>query len=187
MLTALLERAGAVVTDAQTIADEHRELDDAVRAGPVDVVVVTRVLLRGQSRSPASGAAGDGRTAPCRRSRVPARTSAGAGRNARRRLGHRPAGQPLRRPGGLPDLLEPLLYGLLARARRPTLALAVHGEVRPLRNGTRLVPVRLDGDRAIVVAGARSPSLRAAAVADGVAVVEPTWAFGGVTEVLRLP
>jgi molybdopterin molybdotransferase len=52
---------------------------------------------------------------------------------------------------------------------------------------TRLVPVRVPGDRAEIVAGARPASLRGAAAADALAALDATWTSGAAADLLPLP
>jgi molybdopterin molybdotransferase len=186
MLAGLVDRTGAVVIEVLHVADGYDELAQVLRPETADVVVVTGsssvgradhlhpVLRAVDARIHVNGVA-------CRpgHPQVLAETIAGGWV-----IGL--PGNPYAGLVGYLTLLEPLLHGLLARTRPPRLALPVYGDVRPLRDATRLVPVALNGDRAIIVPGARPASLRAAAAADGVAVVEPDWVAGALTDVLRL-
>jgi molybdopterin molybdotransferase len=72
-------------------------------------------------------------------------------------------------------LVQPLIAGLTGR-RLPALPTAtVSGPVRPVPGQTRLVPVRWDGDGAVVIPRDRPGYLGAAAMADALAVIEPDW------------
>ena len=70
---------------------------------------------------------------------------------------------------------------------RTTPPLPVTGDARPYPDGVRVAPVHIDGGRAHVVPGARSGSLRAAATADAVAIIDPDWTSGAPAELLTLP
>jgi molybdopterin molybdotransferase len=95
-------------------------------------------------------------------------------------------GNPLAGLVGCVTLLLPLLDGLLGLAPRPALRLPLSGPGRPVEGGTRLAPVLIDGGAAVLVDGARPASLRAAAAADALAVVEAGWSAGAPVEVLPL-
>jgi molybdopterin molybdotransferase len=186
MLAGLVERAGAVVVELIHVPDGYDELAQVLRPETADVVVVTgsssvgradhllSVLRARDVRIPVHGVA-------CRpgHPQILAETDAGGWVVGL-------PGNPYAGLVGYLTLLEPLLHSLLGRERRATVALPVDGEVRPLPDATRLVPVRLDGRRAIVMPGARPASLRAAAAADGIAVVEPDWVAGDVTDIIQL-
>ena len=81
-------------------------------------------------------------------------------------------------------LLQPLLRGLAGLAPARPWRLPVHGDARPAPGITRLVPVTLEGDRAVVVPGARPASLSGAALADALAVLEEDWSPGAPADVL---
>lgn len=85
-------------------------------------------------------------------------------------------------------LLIPLLAAMSGRPD-PCAGLprsALEGRARAHDRDTRLVPVRLEGDRAHEVGHDRPGSLRGAALADAYAVVPPGWE-GTEVELLRLP
>ncbi|WP_433059969.1 molybdopterin-binding protein [Dactylosporangium sp. CS-033363] len=84
-------------------------------------------------------------------------------------------------------LLEPLLARLAGRPAAAVDERPVDGQARPYPGGVRVVPVVLDGPRAVVVPGARPGGLRAAAGADALAVLEADWEPGSTGRVLRLP
>jgi molybdopterin molybdotransferase len=83
-------------------------------------------------------------------------------------------------------VLQPLLYGLTGRSVPPAPRLPVYGEVTVSARVTRLVPVRLAGDHAVVVPGSRPASLAGAAGADALAVLEDGWTDGSSAELLLL-
>jgi molybdopterin molybdotransferase len=85
---------------------------------------------------------------------------------------------------GALTLLLPLLDGLLGRASRSAFRLPVAGDVRAPGAVTRLYPVRLGDGAAFGVPDAGPARLRAAADADGVAVLEPGWTLGDPAEIL---
>jgi molybdopterin molybdotransferase len=84
-------------------------------------------------------------------------------------------------------LLEPLLGGLVGRAAPAWVRLPVFGVDDATARVTRLVPVRIEGGYANVVAGARPASLRAAAAADALAVLEADWTPGAPADLVPLP
>ncbi|GAA2556082.1 molybdopterin-binding protein [Winogradskya consettensis] len=94
-----------------------------------------------------------------------------------------PAGPPTR-PGTISqaDASDP------AEGRRGStlLRLPVIGDVPLIPGVTRLVPVVADGDRVIVVPGARPASLAGAAAADALAILEYGWTTGTPADLLPL-
>jgi molybdopterin molybdotransferase len=84
-------------------------------------------------------------------------------------------------------LLRPLLYALSGGVEPTPLRVPVRGSVESANSITRLVPVTIAGDHAVVVPGARPASLRAAAIADALAVVEDGWTSGAPADLLMLP
>ncbi|GAA3256910.1 molybdopterin-binding protein [Dactylosporangium siamense] len=84
-------------------------------------------------------------------------------------------------------LLEPLLAALAGHRRRPLPVAPVSGTVKLFPGGCRIVPVETVDDGARIVPGARSGSLRAAASADALAVLDAGWATGTPAPLLRLP
>ncbi|MET7420703.1 molybdopterin molybdotransferase MoeA [Dactylosporangium sp. NPDC005555] len=84
-------------------------------------------------------------------------------------------------------LLEPLLATLAGHHRRPLPAAPVSGTVTLFPGGCRIVPVETTGDGARILPGARSASLRAAAAADALAVLDAGWTAGTAAPLLRLP
>ena len=187
LLAALLARSGAVVTGQRYLPDGADVLRAAVSCASADVVVVTgsasvgltdhlRAVLAGlDARLLVDGVA-------CRPGHP-------------QLLAQLPSGS---RVVGLPGnpyaalvacltLLVPLLGGLAGRRPEPAWELPVTGDVTPWAGGVRIVPVRVHGGAARVVAGARPASLRAAASADALACIEPSWAPGATAQLLALP
>jgi molybdopterin molybdotransferase len=84
-------------------------------------------------------------------------------------------------------LLEPVVQALSGRTPQSLLRLPLSGDVTPYPSGTRLVPVVLDGGHARTVPGGRAASLRAAAAADAIAVLDPDWTSGSTTDLMLMP
>ncbi|MFI7542845.1 molybdopterin-binding protein [Actinoplanes sp. NPDC049599] len=186
MVSALVRGAGAVVAERLLLRDDPGLLADRLAAPDADVVVVTG--------SSSAGAADH-------LHRVLEKAGA---RRLVDRVACRPGGPQLlaalpdgRWVAGLPGnpfaglvaaltVLQPLLYGLTGRAVPPAPRLPVHGDVVVTAPHTRLVPVRLAGDHAVVVPGSRPASLAGAAGADALAVLEDGWADGSPAELLPL-
>lgn len=84
-------------------------------------------------------------------------------------------------------LLRPLLYGLAGRPKPVPIRLPLIGTAEPIQGVTRMVPVTAGADSAVVVPGARSASLRAAAIADALAVVDSDWTPGAPVDLIFLP
>jgi molybdopterin molybdotransferase len=83
-------------------------------------------------------------------------------------------------------LLEPLLHALAGRPPLPQPQAPVHGTVKLMPGGFRIVPVRHeDGWR--ITAGTGSASLHAVAAADALAVLPADWTDGGPAVILALP
>jgi len=184
MAPALVTAAGGVLHDHRLLPDDPGVLAAALLAADAEVVAV-------------SGSSSAGRADHLR-----AVLAAAGGRPVVDQVACRPGHPQLLAslPGGrwlvgLPGnpfaglvaavtLLQPLLRGLAglpaARFRR----MPVHGDARPAPGITRLTPVTLDGDRAVVVSGARPASLAGAAQADALAVLEDGWSPGGPADIL---
>ena len=62
----------------------------------------------------------------------------------------------------------------------------MRGEVLVTAHVTRLVPVRLAGEHAVVVPGSQPASLAGAAGADALAVLEDGWTDGCAADLLPL-
>ncbi|MGW4944953.1 molybdopterin molybdotransferase MoeA [Actinoplanes sp. NPDC004185] len=186
MVPALAEAAGAVVTERLVLRDDPGLLAERLAAPDADVVVVTG--------SSSAGAADH-------LHRVLEKVAA---RRLVDRVACRPGGPQLLAalPGGrwvtgLPGnpfaglvaavtVLQPLLYALTGRSAPLATRLPVRGDVVVTAPVTRLVPVRLAGDHAVVVAGSRPASLAGAAAADALAVLEDGWADGSPADLLPL-
>jgi molybdopterin molybdotransferase len=186
MVAALVAAAGAVVAERLLLRDDPGLLAECLAAPGADVVVVTG--------SSSAGAADH-------LHRVLDRAGA---RRLVDRVACRPGGPQLLAalPGGrwvtgLPGnpfaglvaavtVLQPLLYALTGRAVPPVPRLPVRGDVVVTAAVTRLVPVRLAGDHAVVVPGSRPASLAGAAAADALAVLAEGWADGGPADLLPL-
>ena len=186
MVAALVVAAGAVVAERLLLRDDPGLLAECLAAPDADVVVVTG--------SSSAGAADH-------LHRVLERAGA---RRLVDRVACRPGGPQLLAalPGGrwvtgLPGnpfaglvaavtVLQPLLCALTGRAVPLAPRLPVRGEVIVTPAVTRLVPVRLAGDHAVVVPGSRPASLAGAAAADALAVLEEGWADGAPADLLPL-
>ncbi|WP_432968938.1 molybdopterin molybdotransferase MoeA [Dactylosporangium sp. CA-233914] len=83
-------------------------------------------------------------------------------------------------------LLQPLLEALTGTTAAPTVRLPVTGACKVPEHGVRIVPVRLETTHAEIVTAARPASLRAAATADALAVIEPGWTGGAPADLLLL-
>ncbi|MER7277276.1 molybdopterin molybdotransferase MoeA [Dactylosporangium sp. NPDC000244] len=81
-------------------------------------------------------------------------------------------------------LLRPLLETMTGTAGAPLVRLPVRGAARVPSDGVRLAPVSLEGAHALLVNDARPASLRAAAGADALAVIEPGWTSGAPADLL---
>ena len=186
MVSALVVAAGAVVAERLLLRDDPALLAKCLTGPDADVVVVTG--------SSSAGAADH-------LHRVLEQVGA---RRLVDRVACRPGGPQLLAalPGGrwvtgLPGnpfaglvaavtVLQPLLYALTGRTAPPAPRLPVHGEVTVTAPVTRLVPVRLAGDHAVVVPGSRPASLAGAAGADALAVLEDGWTDGKPADLLLL-
>ncbi|OLZ58405.1 molybdopterin molybdenumtransferase MoeA [Streptomyces amritsarensis] len=97
-------------------------------------------------------------------------------------------GNPLAAVSGLLTLAEPLLRALAGRRPRPRYTATVQGDVPGHPYDTRLVPVRLDDERAVPLRYHGPAMLRGVAAADALAVVPPKGARSGQElEVIDLP
>jgi len=186
MVSALVVAAGAVLAERLLLRDDAGLLADCLTRPDADVVVVTG--------SSSAGAADH-------LHRVLEKVGA---RRLVDRVACRPGGPQLlaalpggRWVAGLPGnpfaglvaavtVLQPLLYALTGRAVPLPLRLPVRGEVVVTAPTTRLVPVRLAGDHAVVVPGSRPASLAGAAAADALAVLEDGWTDGSPADLLPL-
>jgi molybdopterin molybdotransferase len=187
LLPGFLGWAGAELCGIRHLGDDRDALVDAVTAGGADVVVV----CGSSSKGPADhlravlervGAATEVDGVACR---------PGHPQTLARRDGTAFVGLP-GNPGAalvaILTLLVPLVSALAGRPdpTRSADAVPLEGGVAAHPSDTRLVPVRLLGDRALPVGYDRPGSLRGAALADAYAVVPPGW-DGAPVELLRLP
>jgi hypothetical protein len=62
----------------------------------------------------------------------------------------------------------------------------VRGNPGPAYDGTRLAPVTVTADAAVICA-TRSASLRGAAAADALAILGPDWSDGDLAALIDLP
>ncbi|WP_344402284.1 molybdopterin molybdotransferase MoeA [Dactylosporangium fulvum] len=83
-------------------------------------------------------------------------------------------------------LLRPLVAALAGRPPAVRHRLPVAGDASPYPHGVRRVAVRVGDGHATVVPGARPASLRAAAQADALVVIEPDWTAGALAELVDL-
>ncbi|AGL17882.1 MoeA domain-containing protein domain I and II [Actinoplanes sp. N902-109] len=186
MVTALVAAAGGVVTGHDLLRDDPGLLAAALTGADTDVVAV-------------SGSSSAGRADHLRDvlDKIGGRLTVD---QVACRPGHPqvlaelPGG---RRLVGLPGnpfaglvagvtLLQPLLRTMAGRLREAQLRLPVLGDVQLTGGITKLVPVLVEGDRAVVVPGARPASLGGAAAADALAVLDDGWAPGAAAELLPL-
>ncbi|GAA0257001.1 molybdopterin molybdotransferase MoeA [Cryptosporangium japonicum] len=185
MVVALIEAAGAAPPSVVPVPDDFARLRAALVGEAPDVVVVTgsssvgradhlhAVLTELGAELLVDGVA-------CRPGHPQLLASLPGGRWV---VGL--PGNPFAGLVGALTLLVPLLDGLLGRAPRPVFRLPVGGAVRAPGPITRLQPVRLGDGVAVPVADAGPARLRAAADADGVAVLAPGWEPGALAEILR--
>jgi molybdopterin molybdotransferase len=184
LLTALLGHTGATPAGAVLVPDRAELLEAAITAADWDVMVVTGsssvgradhlhpVLNRQNARWRVDGVA-------CRPGHPQALAELPGGRWV---VGL--PGNPYAALVGAVTLLRPLLDALQGRTPRVPLRLPVAGDVRPFPTGTRLLPVRIEGDHAIVVPGSRPASLLSAATADALAVIPPGWTRDAAADLL---
>ena len=185
---AIVRRAGGVVVGQRQLADEGSTLRAALRdARGADVVVVTGSSSAGvadhlRDALDRLGARWHVDGVLCRPGHPQALAELADGRWV--------VGLPGNPFAGLVaalTLLDPLLGALTGRGQAARLVLPVIGAAPVYPAGVRLIPVSLDGGHARVVEGSRPASLRAAALADAVAVIEPSWREGDPAELLALP
>ncbi|UQU61676.1 molybdopterin molybdotransferase MoeA [Couchioplanes caeruleus] len=184
MAPALVTAAGGVLHDRRLLRDDPGVLTDALLAPDAEVVAV--------SGSSSAGRADHLRTVLDKIGGRPLVDQVACRPGHPQLLASLPGGRWLVGLPGNPfaglvagmTLLRPLLRGLTGLAPARPWRLAVHGDVRPAPGITRLVPVTLDGDRAVVVPGARPASLSGAGLADALAVLEESWAPGDPADVL---
>ncbi|MFD0968473.1 molybdopterin molybdotransferase MoeA [Plantactinospora endophytica] len=188
VVTALVTRAGGEVVEHRLLADHPEALRDAIGATQqVDVVVITGSSsagaadhLRGVLATLGAYWHVDG--VACRPGRPQSLASTADGRWIVGLPGNPFAGL----VAGL-TILEPLVAAMAGRTPPAPVVLPVTGDATPHPHGVRLVPVRVGQRHAEVVPGARSGSLRIAAVADALAVLDPNWRSGTTAELLTPP
>lgn len=184
MVSALVDAAGGVVVDRVLLRDDPGLLAERLRDPGVDVVVVTGSSSAGaadhlQRVLDELGARRLVDQVACRPGRPQLLAALPGGRWL--------VGLPGNPFAGLVagfTLLQPLLDGLTGRGRRTWLRLPVVGDVRPGPGVTRLVPVRIEGARAVVVPGSRPASLEGAAIGDALAVLEHGWSTGDAADLV---
>ncbi|TQS45667.1 molybdopterin molybdotransferase MoeA [Cryptosporangium phraense] len=185
LVLALVERAGAARPELVAVPDDHDRLREAIAGSDADVVVVTGSSSVGRADHLHAVLAELGASlhvdgVACR----PGHPQVLAERPNGRWVAGLP-GNPFAGLVAALTVLVPLLDGLLSRAPRPVFRLPVGGPVSAPGSVTRLVPVRLGDGAAVPVADAGPARLRAAADADGVAVLEPDWTPDQPAEILR--
>ncbi|WP_426514109.1 molybdopterin molybdotransferase MoeA [Dactylosporangium sp. McL0621] len=187
LLAAVVARAGGELGAYRSVRDDPAALGAALSTSAADVVVVTGSSsagaadhLRAVLDARASTWHVDG--VACRPGHPQALASTPDGRWV--------AGLPGNPYAGLVaalTLLEPLLSTLAGRPRRPLPSAPVHGTASVHAARSRIVPVATTGDGVRIVPGARSASLRAAATADALAVLDGGWTTGAAAPLLMLP
>jgi molybdopterin molybdotransferase len=187
MVAALVGRAGGDLVEARLLGDGAGLLRSAIAGAGTDVVVVTG--------SSSAGAADHLRGAldhlgarwhvdgvRCRPGHPQALATTADGRWV---VGL--PGNPFAALAAALTILEPVVAALAGRPPQVPLELPVAGEAKLVPDGTRLAPVTLLGGRARIVPGGRSGSLRAAALADALAVLGADWTSGAPAAVLLVP
>ncbi|MER7282315.1 molybdopterin molybdotransferase MoeA [Dactylosporangium sp. NPDC000244] len=187
LLTAVVARAGGTLRTYAAVPDDAGALASCLDTSAADVAVVTgsssagaadhlRAVLDARAAAwPVDGVA-------CRPGHPQTLARTAAGRWV--------VGLPGNPYAGLVaalTLLEPLLSALSGRARRPLPMLPVTGPAATHPAHARIVPVTTTADGARIVPGARSASLRAAAAADALAVLDGAWTTGTPAPLLLLP
>jgi molybdopterin molybdotransferase len=187
IVAALAGRAGGVPAECRFLRDDADLLRAAIAAIDADVVVVTGSSSAGAADHLPGVLADLGARwlvdgVDCRPGHPQSLAVTAAGRWIVGLPGNPFAGL----VAGL-TILEPVVAALGGRRLPEPRVLPVTGETRPYPGGVRLAPVRVDGDHARIVPGARSGSLRAAATADALAVLDPHWLTGDPADLLALP
>ncbi|MEV4705276.1 molybdopterin molybdotransferase MoeA [Actinoplanes sp. NPDC049316] len=184
MAPALITAAGGVLHDRRLLCDDPGPLTDALLAPDAEVVAV--------SGSSSAGRADHLRAVLDKIGGRPLVDQVACRPGHPQLLAALPGGRWLVGLPGNPfaglvagvTLLQPLLRGLTGLPPARPWRLPVHGDVRPAPGITRLVPVTLDGDRAVVVPGSRPASLSGAGLSDALAVLEDGWTTGATADVL---
>jgi molybdopterin molybdotransferase len=187
MVAALVGRAGGDLVERRLLGDGAVLLRTAIAAAKADLVVVTGSSsvgtadhLRGALDRLGAHWHVDG--VQCRPGHPQALATTADGRWV---VGL--PGNPFAALAAALTILEPAVAALAGRPPQVPLELPVLGEARLLPHGVRLAPVTLLGGQARIVPGGRSGSLRAAAVADALAVLEPDWTSGTPAALLPVP
>ncbi|SHM90119.1 molybdopterin molybdotransferase MoeA [Cryptosporangium aurantiacum] len=185
LVVALTEQAGASTPELVPVPDDRDRLRAAVAAAGPDVVVVTGSSSVGRADHLHAVLADLGATlhvdgVACR----PGHPQLLAGLPDGGWVIGLP-GNPFAGLVGCLTLLRPLLDGLLGRAEAPAVRFPLRGGSPPPGTVTRLLPVRVRDGAAVPVSDAGPARLRAAADADGVAVLEPGWEPDQPVEFLR--
>ncbi|MFJ6937663.1 molybdopterin molybdotransferase MoeA [Streptomyces sp. NPDC101132] len=188
MLGPWLRALGAEVTGTRRLGDDAGALYRAVTDSPADLVVTTGGTASGpvDHVHPVLRRAGaellvDGVSVRPGHPMLLARLGPG------KHLVGLP-GNPLAAVSGLLTLAEPLLRALAGHGAREAYAVPVRDAVPGHPHDTRLVPVVLDGERAVPLRFHGPAMLRGIAAADALAVVPPDGAEAGrELEVLDLP
>jgi len=184
LVVAVAERAGASTPEFVPVPDDHDRLRAALTGQGPDVFVVTGSSSVGRADHLHAVLAEAGAVlhvdgVACR----PGHPQLLGGLPDGRWVVGLP-GNPFAGLVGALTLLLPLLDGLLGRVPRPALRLPVAGDAPAPGTVTRLLPVQVRDGAAVPVPDAGPARLRAAADADGVAVLEPGWTPGAPAEIL---
>jgi molybdopterin molybdotransferase len=187
IVSALVARAGGEPVAYHHLPDDARLLRTAIDTVEADVVVVTGSSSAGVADHLTQVLADLGARwlvngVRCRPGHPQALAVTAAGRWVVGLPGNPFAGL----VAGL-TVLEPVVASLAGHPLLAPPALPVVGAARPYPDGVRLAPVEIGGGQARILPGARSSSLRAAATADALAVLESHWASGSHALVLPLP
>lgn len=187
MLPGIVGRVGGQVGGVRHLSDDRRSLFDAVAGAEGDVVAVCGSSSRGPADHLRSVLDELGATVvvdgiACR----PGHPQLLAHTDRAVFVGL--PGNPGAALVAVVTLLVPLLAAMTGRPDpgRRSSRVALDGQVRAHSQDTRLVAVRLDGDRAHPVGHDRPGSLRGPALADAYAVVPPGWE-GVEVELVRFP
>jgi len=188
LVEALVVDAGGVVDGRQYLADEADELAAQLQTDDdVDVLVVTGSSSRGAADHLRPVLHRDGVRilvdgVACRPGHPQLLAALSGGRWV---VGV--PGNPFAGVVACLTLLRPLLYGLAGRPQPVPIRLPLIGTVTPIPGVTRLVPVTARAGSAVVVPSTGSASLRAAAIADALAVVDADWTPGAPADLIFLP
>jgi molybdopterin molybdotransferase len=187
IVAALVARAGGEPVAPRFLRDDARLLRTAIEAADADVVVVTGSSSAGAADHLPSVLADLGARwlvngVHCRPGHPQALAVTPGGRWIVGLPGNPFAGL----VAGL-TILEPVVAALAGHQVSTPVTLPVAGAARLYPDGVRLVPVEVCGGQARIIPGARSGSLRTAAAADALAVLDPRWVTGRPAGLLALP